>query len=382
MIRRRIILAFAILLATVYVSTYGGTISYLLFFGTLSIPLISVLYLFFVYTNFKIYQKIETKSLVKGQEVPYCFQFCNESMLAFVNVAVTFIKDTQSLRDLSASQDYCLLPGDAIEKKTALSAKYRGEYNVGIDTVIIQDFFGLFKVTYKCPSMIQAKVLPRILQIKSLSFYKDNEEDKVDRMRASMQKQIPDNETRPYVAGDEQKMVHWKLTARTGELIVRKYTVKPQRKLNLILDISQVRGDRLYQLKCEDLFVEAAIAIANYVSKKQVVLEVLIEGKEYRRMEVLSLREFESFYRYMSGLEFERVSLEENKRSKVDVEGSVVLLTCNMTKELDRRCLAFYNQGKEITAIVIGDKEINCQLPVIQISTSSNVEEMLIGKGW
>jgi len=61
MLRNRLILAAAILATGVFASFYGGNIPYALFYLTLSIPVISFLYTFYVFVRVKVYQFIDKK---------------------------------------------------------------------------------------------------------------------------------------------------------------------------------------------------------------------------------------------------------------------------------------------------------------------------------
>ena len=60
---RRGILLVSWLLSLICISFYGGTVSYGFFFGVTLIPVISLIYLVFVYFRFKIFQELGTRNV-------------------------------------------------------------------------------------------------------------------------------------------------------------------------------------------------------------------------------------------------------------------------------------------------------------------------------
>ena len=58
------------ILSLIAISFYGGTISYGIFFGLTLLPACCMVYLLFVYYSFRLYQKVEGRNMVCGQEIP------------------------------------------------------------------------------------------------------------------------------------------------------------------------------------------------------------------------------------------------------------------------------------------------------------------------
>ena len=85
--RRRILLIIWIL-SLVAISNYGGPISYGFFFAVTLLPVISFVYLIFVYSFFKIYQKLDSRDVVCGKSTPYLFILRNEGYYPFASVSV------------------------------------------------------------------------------------------------------------------------------------------------------------------------------------------------------------------------------------------------------------------------------------------------------
>lgn len=77
MIRNRLILLFLILAAGTFASFYGG-ISYLPLFILFILPMVSFLYLVYVFFSLRISQSVDERVLYKGEETSYWFVLVNE----------------------------------------------------------------------------------------------------------------------------------------------------------------------------------------------------------------------------------------------------------------------------------------------------------------
>ena len=147
--RNRIILFMLWILSLVGISFYGGEVSYRIFELITLIPVISVIYILFMLICFKIYQRPEGREVIAGRPAPFYFTLQNESFFTFSGVRVIFYSSFSTISGLSDTVEYELKPRSGIKKETRLLCRYRGEYDVGIKSIVFQDFFRLFTVTYR-----------------------------------------------------------------------------------------------------------------------------------------------------------------------------------------------------------------------------------------
>ena len=154
--RNRVILLLLMLITLVLASIRGGTVSYTLFYITWGAPILSGLYLLYVYISLKINQSVEKTLLTKGEKVKYVFGLKNKSILTCTGARPVFFGRLSEFKDTMSTESLSIVPGQAYEVETALRVNYRGEYNVGVEKVEIMDFFKLFKLTrtYKKQSRV------------------------------------------------------------------------------------------------------------------------------------------------------------------------------------------------------------------------------------
>ena len=147
--RNRIIWLILYVLSIVFISFYGGVISYGSFAVLTLIPVVSILYIIFVIFRFRIYQKLDGRNPVCNNRSDFYFTLQNESFMIFSSVRVTFYSDYSTITGLDDRTEYELSPRSGIRKQTDLICRYRGEYEVGIRKITVTDPLRLFSISYR-----------------------------------------------------------------------------------------------------------------------------------------------------------------------------------------------------------------------------------------
>lgn len=155
-------------LSLVGISFRGGAVTYGFFIALTLVPPVSLLYLLAVYAMFHIYQELERRFVTVNEPVRYRFALVNECPLQFVSIRVRFFSSFSSITDLDDETEYELRPHTRIEKETRLICRYRGEYEIGIREIEIQDYFRLFRIRYRNKECIHAVVKPQLIMTDTL----------------------------------------------------------------------------------------------------------------------------------------------------------------------------------------------------------------------
>lgn len=305
MIVNRMICILFIIACGIFASFYGGNISYALFYLSLFIPVISFAYTLFVYIRFKIYQSIDQHMIMKGDWVPYSSTIANEDFITYSNVKVNFLKDKSVIEDAQSNMEYNLLPGEQRKIEARLKCNYRGEYFVGIDSIEVTDFLFLFQITYPIRSKLNVVVMPRVVELKSLSIAPPQFDLKYPIWSMYAPEDELDIELRKYNPGDSKKLIHWKASAKQRELLSRKYQPKPENKIVLFMDLKKVNEDELLTIITEDQIIESILAIANYYSLKSIPVKVIYEFNGKKQMVISSKKEFQQFYKACASIRFD-----------------------------------------------------------------------------
>lgn len=315
--RNRILWGILWLLSICSISFFGGAISYGFFIVMSGIPVISLLYLIYVYAFFHIYQEIGTRTVVVNQSVPFYFRLVNEYWFSFVGVRVMFYSTFSKISGLSDETEYELLPHTDIKKQTNMICKYRGRYKAGIKTVEVQDFFRLFHLSFHNKESLNVIVMPELIQLDSLKSM-----EMVSQMMESRANATElDVTSRAYVPGDDIRQVHWSLTAKSGKLMIREKIGQEQNGIAIVLDTMRYHTEDKKYLPVENKMLETVLALAFYTVKKgmacrefhvgSVINHPKDKGKHVTQHTVHHLQEFDAFYRMISNVEFDNTKTQE-----------------------------------------------------------------------
>lgn len=298
--RNRIIWFCLWVLSVIGISLRGGAVTYGLFTVLTLVPVISLLYLAAVYLLFHIYQELEQRYVSVNEPVRYRFALVNEYPLQFVSIRVRFFSGFSSITGLDDDTEYELRPHARIEKETMLICKYRGEYEIGIKEIEIQDFFRLFRLKYRNRECIHAVVRPQLLRIDSIG-----EIALSDAVRESAHhRSEPDVLSREYVPGDDRRYINWTQYARTGQLMTRQFTGTDHQEIAVITDTFRYKTEQADFLPSENKILETALAVSYYFSRNQICAAEYHLGETLERITADSAWKFEAFYEALSAARF------------------------------------------------------------------------------
>lgn len=304
-VRRWILLGLWVL-SLIAISFYGGVVSYGFFFGVTLLPVISLIYLFCVYTRFKIYQETEKRNMVCGQPMPYFFVLQNEDYFAYTGVSVRMHSAFSYVEEFQDNMEYELLPGDRSTYETRLICKYRGEYGIGVKEVILTDFFRLFKLRHTVSGQIKAVVFPKIVQLPRLASIGDLP---MLTQRDALGSTEQDILVKDYAEGDSLKQIYWKATARERKLKVRTMTGKENQDISIFCDTRRYNDEMKEYLPLENKILEAFLAVGFFFAGRDMEFTAYYGQNGLIRAQVEGINEFDGFYHKVSEIVFDK---EEN----------------------------------------------------------------------
>lgn len=299
--RRRIWLIIWIL-SIVTISNYGGPISYGFFFAVTLLPIISFVYLIFVFSFFKIYQKLDSRDVVCGKSTPYLFILRNEGYYPFASVSVKLFSFFSYVDNMNEDTEYELLHGDEYTFETKLVCKYRGEYEVGIREIEITDFLRLFRLRYKVPSTIRALVKPKITRLSYLNSVDSiNSLSKKDNVQAQTE---PDVLVRDYVVGDSIKHIAWKISAREQTLKVRQFVGEEKQGIVILGDTRRHSKDMKEYLPVESKILEVLSSLGMFLAENSVAYTTYYSQENINSCTVESLSGYQEYYNKLDKVRF------------------------------------------------------------------------------
>ncbi len=126
--------------------------------------------------------------------------------------------------------------GGAREVTYPVRSDVRGKFRVGPLSVRLTDPFGMCELTRSFVALDDLVVTPIVSLLPSIALGGDWAGGGATQSRAVASSGEDDASTREYRYGDDLRKVHWKSTARTGELMVRREEQPWQSRATLLLD--------------------------------------------------------------------------------------------------------------------------------------------------
>ncbi|HVE64379.1 MAG TPA: DUF58 domain-containing protein [Mycobacteriales bacterium] len=126
--------------------------------------------------------------------------------------------------------------GGAREVTYPVRSDVRGKFRVGPLSVRLTDPFGMCELTRSFAALDELVVTPIVSPLPSIGLGGDWAGGGATQSRAVASSGENDASTREYRYGDDLRKVHWKSTARTGELMVRREEQPWQSRATLLLD--------------------------------------------------------------------------------------------------------------------------------------------------
>src|SRR5215468_5121019 len=160
--------------------------------------------------------------------------------------------------------------GGSREVSYPLRSDLRGKFVVGPMRVRIADVFGLVELTANFATKNTLTVTPKIVPLISASTRGSWSNDGDGRTRMTAAAGEDDVIPREYRDGDELRRVHWRSTARYGELMVRREEQRWRNRATIFLDTRQGGHGGRGPASSFEYAISAAASIGVHLAREQI----------------------------------------------------------------------------------------------------------------
>ena len=304
MLRNRIVYGLLLVGSSLLVYYFPNLITSIFFHTTVFILLLSLAHLIYSYAVIRISQNLEPNIVEHGQTAQYSCNISNEGSLPTAAVTVNFLFDSTMFKDQLKSKTFTLSNNKNRVFDYDLSCKYRGVYQVGLKSVDLVDMLNVFKFKVHNIESRNITVLPKITQLPNFYIPPKAESDKkaVSAISAEGANSLVD--VRKFAQGDALKHIHWKLSARHDELLVRNLERSAQNSTLVFLDTSKGRYDFENNLIVEDKLMEALVSVVSQCIMQNHILEINYNTFNPVHTVCSTRDDFHAFYTEISKITF------------------------------------------------------------------------------
>lgn len=226
-----------ILLALCLIVFIGDLIFYRIFYLITISFVLSFFWALISYKKIDASQRIEKTYCYTEEEINILTTIINDSIFPIPFIQVDNII---SFSNKFKSKFFSLMPLENVVIENKLKFKYRGIYKMGPIEITLSDVFGIVTLKKNIDINKKIDVYPKVHFIDNINL------PNVRPLGTHISK-INTNEDfssirniRKYTTGDNLKKIHWKLSAKRGELYVKEFNLSGSNSVYIVLDMSNV----------------------------------------------------------------------------------------------------------------------------------------------
>ncbi len=179
--------------------------------------------------------------------------------------------------------------------------RYRGAYTAKISKLTVYDPLKLIRISRKLDVSMQLVILPRKIPLDTLERVFSGDKGTMPEHNLNADKDELSH-VREYIEGDMLQTIHWKLTAKLDELMIKQYENNAARKSVILCGFSKENATPSAVMKRTDAVIETAVAVAMSAVQSGVKTTVDVGTALNSTCEVADTGSFDRFFEMMSVL--------------------------------------------------------------------------------
>ncbi len=294
-----------LLTSLVFALLFPGRVSSAFLFAALAVPVVSLITALVLQTGFRYEQRLERSSAIKGDTVAYRLTIRNKSPLLLSLLTVSFHSAGSVYALELCDKALSAHPLSVMTHEIQLPCKYRGAYEIGVREIRLSDYLGLFSFRQKVGPLAMLTVYPRIIPLATFPVLTGSEGEMVVHGARGSECTDSISDIRKYASGDRLRSVHWKLSAKKEELMVKNYEQASGADSDLILDASGICRSAEERADAEDRLVECAVSLLWHLVTRSIPVTVWHCGMQPERHTVKNAGDFQGMYQILSEMSYE-----------------------------------------------------------------------------
>lgn len=269
---------------------YKNYALWVLLISTIIMPFISILLFRKYYRNTSFCIRELPKSVGRDVDIVFKLVAENKSFYPLGDIRITLeVKNSFYNNNKLYHINIPSVPFSEKEITWRVKSLYSGYVTINIKEVEVMDFLRIYKKKYETDIKEGMLILPNpgkiSVDLKGLAEGEGDEEE-TQYVKGSDVSDV--SEIRKYIAGDSLQSVHWKMSARYDELMVKEYSMPYTNKICLILELYNnedesgemdcvIEAFYTYALQLQKLKRQFYLVWNNSAQNENVIREVITE---------------------------------------------------------------------------------------------------------
>ena len=383
--------------ALVFAYFNGGKIPYMLLYIIVLLPVISMIFTLIIYLRFKYDQELDFKLVTKGDSIHFIFNLHNEDFFIYPYINVTFHGSKTIFDDQLQNKNFSLLPFRKKRFSIELQCNYRGLYQIGINSIEFEDFFGLFALKYHVPDAKYVMVYPKIVYLDRFLLKTDFTSESHSMLNNKSEDMSTVSDVKKYAYGDSLKRIHWKLTAKSPDIMVKKFQGTSETSTIMLLDLYKSPYTLEENLIIEDKVIESVVAVLYFCLYNWVPVNLIFFSGKCMDFQAKNHLMFNMLVEILAKVTFkESIPVQDLLKIYTNntlTKSNILIFTSNLNYELYNQIYKTSNSGFDVSIVYTspekfsGEKNIDVEniltsLPEIgvasyRINIDDNIKDVL-----
>ncbi len=226
--------------ALIFTQALRSRASSVFFIFVLMLPPAMLIYALLGRTALRVIMLSESATVEKQTPYTYKIRLVNEWILAYPFVEADIrLPDADCVGTYLHRVKLALPPLSDYTVNNTAAFRYRGMYEIGVERLYIYDFFRIFKICMPTDAKHAVSVLPRRRLIEFSGGEATSDSASKSPKKSESYERLEISDIREYMLGDQLKSIHWKLSTKSEELLVREYDAGASKTTYVLCDLSE-----------------------------------------------------------------------------------------------------------------------------------------------
>ena len=352
----------------------GQNVYYLLFLMLLLLMLFSLASVLWTLWTLKVDMKGVKGRVTRGDALMTLFTVRHDSLLPVASVRVVINVPSSS----TPTQELSVSTPPFVEKtfRHMIRCPHRGSYEAGIVALCAVDLFGLFALRRNVRTgLVRVDVMPRVGEGKLLQLRVSDAGPEV-LSRATEDAASP-SDVRKWQDGDVLKKVHWKLTMRKQELMVRTFEESSRPDTLIIPDLAEIAALSDQALTIEDGICEACVSAAQAQLEANYPVRMPLTSSEPSEIAGQFPADFSMFHDALMRVKFDSPYAYDQvlllMMQRLQRTGGAILVTSRLTSRVADAALRMQRTGISTRVVWVTDTPRSQSLEMVERLKMENV---------
>ncbi len=357
MIRLSVFFLCALTLLVVALST-GGAIYYLLFAMMAMMAVLSAFSCAWMLFSLRIRCTYPPSRVVRGESASLSVESQHFCPIPVGNIQVSFFGPQTA--GIAESIDLSSVPFRRRLSHHHMRFPHRGQHIVGINALEVSDIFGLFHFRKKIKDQsVVISVMPRVVELPPLDL--SSGDSGPETFAQNTDDTASPSDIRNYQQGDALKRIHWKLTMRKRELIVRTYEESPRPDTLVLMDCSAINATLNQALHIEDALCETAASLIKAQLQADFPVRIPLMSLNPVEISGQSSASFPMFLDALSEVQFDGIHTFEKvlalEMRRIQRTGGVILISSRLSMQIADAAVQMRRTGMQVCLCWITDAQ-------------------------